>query len=58
MAGLVLGMDPWDLGMQLHQVSVDSLLGKIGIDYDYSKKHSGYLNENIGIPEKPDHLRV
>ncbi len=58
MAGLVLGMDPWDLGMQLHQVSVESLLDKMGIDYDPSKKHSGYLNENIGMPDKPQHLRI
>jgi heterodisulfide reductase subunit B len=58
MAGLVLGMDPWDLGMQLHQVSVESLLDKMGIDYDPSKKHSGYLNENIGMPDKPENLKI
>lgn len=58
MAGLVLGMDPWDLGMQLHQVSVESLLDKIGVDYDPSKKHSGYLNENIGIPDKPENMKT
>ena len=58
MAGLVLGMDPWDLGMQLHQVSVESLLDKMHIQYDPAKKHSGYLNENIGIPEKPDFLKI
>jgi heterodisulfide reductase subunit B len=58
MAGLVLGMDPWDLGMQLHQVSVESLLDKMSIQYDPAKKHSGYMNENIGIPEKPDFLKI
>ncbi|MFH1161534.1 MAG: heterodisulfide reductase-related iron-sulfur binding cluster [bacterium] len=58
MAGLVLGMDPWDLGMQLHQVSVEPLLDKIGINYDPSKKYRGNLNENIGIPDKPEVLKT
>ena len=58
MAGLVLGIDPWDLGMQLHQVSVESLLDKIGVDYDPSRKHKGYLNEYIGIPKKPENLKT
>jgi heterodisulfide reductase subunit B len=58
MTGLVLGMDPWDLGMHLHQISVESLLDKMGIVYDPSKKHMGYLNENIGVPEKPENLKT
>ena len=58
MAGLVLGMDPWDLGMQLHQVSVEPLLDKMGVEYDSSKKHSGYQNENIGIPDKPENMKT
>jgi heterodisulfide reductase subunit B len=58
MAGLVLGMDPWDLGMQLHQVSVESLLDKMNIQYNPTKKHSGYMDENIGIPEKPEFLKI
>ena len=31
MAGLVLGYDPWDLGMQMHQVAVEPLLEKMGV---------------------------
>ena len=58
MAGLVLGMDPWELGMQLHQVSVEPLLDKMGMEYDLGKKFTGYLDENIGVPEKPEHLRI
>ena len=58
MAGLVLGMDPWDLGMQLHQVSVEPLLDKMGVKYDPSKKHTGYLNEDIGKPGNPENLRI
>lgn len=30
MAGLVLGYDPWELGMQMHQVDVEPLLDKMG----------------------------
>jgi hypothetical protein len=44
--------------MQLHQVSVESLLDKMGIDYDPLKKHTGYLNENIGAPDKPENLKT
>lgn len=58
MAGLVLGMDPWDLGMQLHQVAVDPLLKKMGIKYDPSAKHLGYQGESIGAPDHPENLRV
>ena len=39
-AGLVLGYDPWDLGLQMHQTDVEPLLDKIGIKYDKSKKYS------------------
>ena len=38
MAGLVLGYDPWELGMQMHQVDVEPLLEKMGIDYDPAAK--------------------
>ena len=58
MAGLVLGMDPWQLGMQLHQVSVEQLLDKMNVHYDPSKKYKGFMNENIGVPEKPDFIRT
>jgi heterodisulfide reductase subunit B len=44
LAGLVLGFDPWDLGLQLHQVSVEPLLDKIGVVYDSKKKYLG-LND-------------
>jgi hypothetical protein len=44
--------------MQLHQVSVESLLDKMNIQYDPAKKHQGYMNENIGIPDTPDFLKI
>ncbi|MEG1606945.1 MAG: heterodisulfide reductase-related iron-sulfur binding cluster, partial [Mucinivorans sp.] len=32
LAGLVLGYDPWDLGLQMHQVAVEPLLVKLGVE--------------------------
>ena len=51
MAGLVLGYDPWELGMQMHQVDVEPLLGKMGIEYDPSAKYLGRNGKYIGCPE-------
>ena len=51
MAGLVLGYDPWDLGMQMHQVDVEPLLDKMGIDYDPSAKYLGRKGRYIGQPD-------
>ena len=51
MAGLVLGYDPWDLGMQMHQVAVEPLLEKMGVPYDPSTKYLGKNGKFIGQPE-------
>ncbi len=38
LAGLLFGYDPWDIGLQTHQVAVEPLLDKLGIKYDpYTK---------------------
>lgn len=50
LAGLVLGYDPWDLGMQMHQVNVEPLLDKIGIEYDPAAKYLGKNGKYIGKP--------
>ena len=50
MAGLVLGYDPWELGMQMHQVDVEPLLEKMGIDYDPAAKYLGRHGKFIGKP--------
>ena len=39
-AGLILGYDPWDLGLQMHQIDVEPLLDKMGIKYDKDNKYS------------------
>jgi heterodisulfide reductase subunit B len=58
LAGMVLGYDPWDLGLQTHQVAVEPLLDKIGIPYDRSRKFLGLKGESLGEPEKPSVLKV
>ena len=39
LAGLVLGYDPWDLGLQMHQTDVEPLLKKMGVEYNPEKKN-------------------
>lgn len=56
-AGLLLGVDPWDLGLQTHQVAVEPLLDKIGVEYKAENKYKGIDNKDLGIPELPSHLR-
>jgi heterodisulfide reductase subunit B len=51
-AGLVLGYDPWDIGLQVHQVPCEPLLNKMGIPYDISKKHLGINGKSLGSPAK------
>ena len=50
MAGLVLGYDPWELGIQMHQVDVEPLLEKMGIEYDPAAKYLGRNGKYIGKP--------
>jgi len=57
LAGLILGYDPWDLGLQVHQVPVEPLLDKIGIPYDDSKKFLGSDGQDLGKPETPSVLK-
>ena len=39
-AGLVLGFDPWDLGLQMHQTDCEPILDKIGIEYSPEDKYN------------------
>jgi len=56
LAGLVLGYNPWDLGLQLHQVNVEPLLKKIGVEYDPDAKFRTLDGRDLGRPEKPETL--
>jgi heterodisulfide reductase subunit B len=48
LAGLVLGYDPWEIGLQTHQVPVEGLLDKMGISYDPEKKYCDREGKLIG----------
>lgn len=57
LAGLVLGYDPWDLGLQLHQVAVEPLLDKMGIEYDPEAKYLGVNKKDLMKPELPTSIK-
>jgi heterodisulfide reductase subunit B len=57
-AGLVLGFDPWDIGLQVHQVAVEPLLDKMGIDYEPEKKYLGPNSKYLGRPLMPETLKT
>lgn len=50
LAGLVLGYDPWKLGMQFHQVDVEPFLDKMGIQYKKEDKYKGINGKYINQP--------
>ena len=47
----MLGYDPWELGLQMHQVDVEPLLNKLGVDYDPAAKYLVTNGRYIGCPE-------
>jgi heterodisulfide reductase subunit B len=57
LSGLMLGYDPWDVGLQVHQVPVEPLLDKIGIPYNPDKKYLGKEGLDIGKPAMPPRLK-
>lgn len=58
MAGILLGYNPWDVGLQIHQIQTESLLDKIGIEYNPQDKYVGISGKFLGKPEKPENLVV
>ena len=53
LAGLVLGYNPWDLGLQMHQIGSEPLLDKMGIPYDPDKKYADINGKIIGSSKLP-----
>ncbi|MGC9352453.1 MAG: heterodisulfide reductase-related iron-sulfur binding cluster [Mariniphaga sp.] len=51
MAGILLGYDPWKIGLQMHQVDVEPFLHKIGVDYHPDDKYKDINGKLIGYPE-------
>jgi heterodisulfide reductase subunit B len=58
LAGLLLGYDPWDIGLQVHQVAVEPLLDKLGVKYNPETKYLGKDGEFLGKPEAPSVLKT
>ena len=56
-AGMVMGYDPWDLGLQMHQVAVEPLLDKIGIPYNPHTKYRGINDKDLNKPEMPECIK-
>jgi len=57
LAGLLLGYDPWDMGLQIHQVAVEPLLDKLGIEFNPDEKYLGIDGLDLGKPEMPGILK-
>jgi len=57
LTGLLLGYDPWKLGLQLHQVQSENLLNKIGIKYNPDEKYRGADGQILPIPNRPKFLK-
>jgi len=56
-AGLLLGYDPWEIGLQTHQVQSEVLMDKLGISYNKADKYKGPGGIDLGVPETPLNLR-
>lgn len=48
LAGLILGYDPWEIGLQTHQVPVEPLLIKMGIPFQPELKYADRQGRLIG----------
>lgn len=57
LTGLLLGYDPWKLGLQLHQVQSEKLFNKIGIKYNPDEKFRDVNGRILPIPNKPQILK-
>jgi heterodisulfide reductase subunit B1 len=51
LAGLVLGFDPWDIGLQVHQISCEPVLDRMGINYNPEMKYKGLNGKDLGVPQ-------
>ncbi|TAJ12835.1 heterodisulfide reductase subunit B [Marinilabiliaceae bacterium JC017] len=58
LAALLMGFDPWEIGLHMHQVQVEQLLDKIGIRYDPDMKYRAKNGDYMGKPAAPDVLIV
>ena len=52
LAGLVLGYNPWDLGLQYHNVQPDILLDKMNVEYSTEDKYLDREGKKLPEPEE------
>ncbi len=50
LAGLVLGIDPWKLGLQMHQVDAEPLFNKMGVTYEPQQKYNATKHKPLSKP--------
>lgn len=51
LAGIVLGYNPWDLGLQYHNVQSEPILDKMGISYDPANKYISKDGKPLPVPK-------
>jgi heterodisulfide reductase subunit B len=56
LAGLVLGYNPWDLGLQFHQIQSEPLLRKMGIDFSQEDKYKTSAGIQMPVPQCPANI--
>jgi len=57
-AGLAMGYNPWDIGLQMHQTAVEPLLDKLGIKYDKNAKYLGVNGKKLANPLLPENSKI
>jgi heterodisulfide reductase subunit B len=58
LAALMLGFDPWELGLQMHQVQHETLFEKLGVEYNAQSKYLTKDGTPMAKPQKPSFLLV
>ena len=48
---MVMGYDPWDLGVQYHMVQSEPLMDKMGIPYDKDRKYLAKDGSKLAAPK-------
>ena len=56
LAGIVLGYNPWELGLQYHMVQSDYLLTKMGVEFRTDDKY--LTKDGTMLPEPQEMINV
>ncbi len=58
LSGLMMGYNPWDIGLQMHQIPVEPLLDKIGVEYQQDDKYCDAQGRTFGKPVIPEMIKI